>query len=124
MTSFNNCFVSGWGTDDIDVQASMRYLMDANIQMFNRSICSEWYTDIHAITNHHICAGEENGRRDSCSGDSGGPLQCQDDQGIWYLLGVVSFGQGCGEEKLPGVYTRISTQISFLQGILDTHLKS
>ncbi|XP_041471500.1 serine proteinase stubble-like [Lytechinus variegatus] len=124
MTSFNNCFVSGWGTDDIDVQASMRYLMDANIQMFNRSICSQWYTDIHAITNQHICAGEENGRRDSCSGDSGGPLQCQDDQGIWYLLGVVSFGQGCGEERLPGVYTRISTQISFLQGILDTNLKS
>eukprot|EP00057_Strongylocentrotus_purpuratus_P017273 XP_011671747.1 PREDICTED: serine proteinase stubble [Strongylocentrotus purpuratus] len=123
MTSFNNCFVTGWGTDDFFDQRAMRYLLEASIQMINRSVCSEWYQTFHVITNQHICAGEEDGRRDACSGDSGGPLQCQDGQGIWYLLGVVSFGQNCGNPRLPGVYTRVSTQIDFLSGILDTNIK-
>lgn len=45
----------------------MRYLLEASIQMINRSVCSEWYQTFHVITNQHICAGEEDGRRDACS---------------------------------------------------------
>lgn len=48
-----------------------------------------------------VCAGVRG--KDSCQGDSGGPLVTEDE----ILVGIVSFGSGCGQ--LPGVYTRIAS---------------
>ena len=68
-----------------------------------------------------LCAGGDRGR-DSCEGDSGGPLMRReqldpDDFTRYYLLGLVSFGaKRCGSESLPGVYTDIT---AYLDWILD-----
>lgn len=49
---------------------------------------------------------------DSCVGDSGGPLFSIDKN---ILVGVVSWGISCGNENFPGVYTRISTSLDWIQ---------
>jgi len=43
-------------------------------------------------------------------GDSGGPLI--DEAGS--LVGVISFGTGCGEPKTPGVYARVSSAVDWI----------
>merc|ERR1719210_2123954 len=38
---------------------------------------------------------------DACQGDTGGPLVCEESQGIPSLYGVVSWDYGCGKEDYP-----------------------
>ncbi|HGS4526884.1 TPA: trypsin-like serine protease [Vibrio cholerae] len=53
-----------------------------------------------------FCAGTAG--KDSCSGDSGGPIFFRTNHGLTQM-GVVSWGDGCGQPNKPGVYTKLST---------------
>ena len=61
-----------------------------------------------AITDRMFCAGQ--GGKDSCQGDSGGPIV----NSAKTLIGLVSWGNGCADPNYPGVYTRVSTVLSFV----------
>jgi secreted trypsin-like serine protease len=58
------------------------------------------------INDFEMCAGLEGA--DACQGDSGGPLILWDDDAGFLLLGLVSWGEGCGLKHKPGVYVRLS----------------
>jgi secreted trypsin-like serine protease len=53
-----------------------------------------------------VAAGREG--KDSCDGDSGGPLFERTDRGR-FQVGITSFGAGCGTRGLPGVYTEVNS---------------
>jgi secreted trypsin-like serine protease len=61
------------------------------------------------ITYNMLCAGYEEGGKDTCAGDSGGPLAIENMvAGDQTQVGIVSWGLGCGLPGLYGVYTRVS----------------
>ena len=67
-----------------------------------------------------FCAGGEAGK-DACEGDGGSPLVCQSESGRWTVVGLVSYGVGCGEAGVPGAYVDIYHHLKFIDeaGQLD-----
>jgi len=62
-----------------------------------------------------ICAGGEKGK-DSCNGDSGGPLFAREFSGDpWTQIGLVSFGTKACAKGVPGVYTRVSYYLPWIE---------
>ena len=61
-----------------------------------------------------ICAGYPHGGVDACKGDSGGPLACYE-EGSYKLYGVISWGLGCGKAGVPGVYSRVTHYLDWIE---------
>ncbi|MGW4542106.1 serine protease [Streptomyces chartreusis] len=97
--------VYGWG----DVTGAGDYprgLRAARVHVLPDALCGQAYPgggDGRYMAGSMLCAGERTGGRDACQGDSGGPLVAQGK-----LIGLVSWGNGCGRAGSPGVYTRVS----------------
>lgn len=47
-------------------------------------------------------------------GDSGGPLVCMIDKRMT-LLGIISWGLGCGQKDVPGIYTKVTNYLNWIQ---------
>ncbi|MDT3398777.1 serine protease [Streptomyces sp. B1866] len=97
--------VYGWG-DTSGASAYAPALRAADVRVLPDSVCERAYpgesgTSYHAAS--MVCAGLPGGGRDACQGDSGGPLVARG-----RLVGLVSWGSGCGTPGRPGVYTRVS----------------
>jgi secreted trypsin-like serine protease len=54
--------------------------------------------------------------KDSCSGDSGGPLFLRNggSEEPWFQIGVVSFGGKVCGDGLPGVYTKVTEFLDWI----------
>ena len=57
---------------------------------------------------------------DTCQGDSGGPLMLFDNN-RWHLVGITSFGIGCGTPGYAGVYTRVSEYEDVISYLLENN---
>ena len=73
-----------------------------------------------AVTPQMFCAAAKTDGRDTCGGDSGGPILSEDGKGGWVQVGVVSFGVGqCGNAALPGVYTRLALYTDWIRSVVE-----
>ncbi|MEW2048076.1 serine protease [Streptomyces sp. NPDC005476] len=103
--------VYGWG-DVTGFGAYARTLRAARVHVLADAQCERAYpgnTDGTYDARSMVCAGEARGGRDACQGDSGGPLVAQG-----RVIGLVSWGSGCGRPGSPGVYTRVSDAVRTL----------
>uniref|UniRef100_A0A8D3DHP2 Transmembrane serine protease 15 n=1 Tax=Scophthalmus maximus TaxID=52904 RepID=A0A8D3DHP2_SCOMX len=111
VTAGGRCFIAGWGRDA--EQGSLPdVLQEAEVPLVVQDQCQRQLPEF-TITSSMLCAGYPEGGVDSCQGDSGGPLMCLKD-GHWTLIGVTSFGIGCGQPGRPGVYARVSAFSSWI----------
>ncbi|KHJ43469.1 trypsin [Trichuris suis] len=107
------CLVAGWGYLKADTHFNDHLMqvyvpfLDINECAKNDSYGQKVYKEIM------LCAGYMDGGRDACQGDSGGALVCKDGN-YWVQKGVVSFGEGCGDKKKPGIYTNVGAFRSWL----------
>ncbi|XP_064596446.1 transmembrane protease serine 3-like [Liolophura sinensis] len=107
------CTVTGWGAlRDGGDGTNILHMVD--LPVISNSACN--YKLNGGIYSTNLCAGFNSGGRDACQGDSGGPFVCNVG-GVWQIAGIVSWGYGCAEANTPGVYTRVT---SFLDWI-NTH---
>ena len=70
------------------------------------------------ITDNMICTAKFATRKDTCVGDSGGPLFAEVSRGRFIQVGLTSFSEaGCGmaEQGLFGVYTRVAQYIDWIE---------
>ncbi|XP_021036419.1 granzyme K isoform X1 [Mus caroli] len=99
------CQVTGWGATKPDLLTASDTLREVTVTIISRKRCNSqsYYNHKPVITKDMICAGDARGQKDSCKGDSGGPLICK---GVFHAL--VSQGYKCGIAKKPGIYTLLT----------------
>ncbi|XP_075979943.1 transmembrane protease serine 9-like [Anticarsia gemmatalis] len=122
--------VTGWGVTQSGAQQTSSKLLAASVDIISFTKCddllSTWcHRNWCGLQDHQVCAGKLNGGVDACQGDSGGPLSVKiplpiSDQGsMHYIVGVTSFGIGCALPDLPGVYTRVSSFVDWIEKIFS-----
>ncbi|XP_065784025.1 vitamin K-dependent protein C isoform X3 [Muntiacus reevesi] len=109
--------VTGWGYRDEVKKNRSSVLNFIKVPVVPYNAC------VHAMENkiseNMLCAGILGDSRDACDGDSGGPMVAFF-RGTWFLVGLVSWGEGCGRLYNYGVYTKVSRYLDWIYG----HIKA
>ena len=109
----------GWGltVDGGDSSDLPDVLQQADLELQSDSTCQSLYGEqsISGYWDRSLCAGLDDGSKDSCQGDSGGPLVYKNANDEWVLVGLVSWGVGCGVAGDYGVYSEVSAFADWIQ---------
>ena len=105
-------WVVGWGHTE-SFPAFPQRLREVDVPIRSDADCDAAYSSFF-IEPDMMCAGYDAGGKDSCAGDSGGPLMVDTRRGkgggpAWLHVGVVSWGFGCADPGDFGVYARTAT---------------
>jgi len=113
--SNKDSIATGWGT----LKAGGRtpdILQKVSVRTLTKAKCTDSSTIISSssITDRMICAASPG--KDACQGDSGGPLVIKNSQNFFELVGITSWGFGCANARAPGVYAKVSAEVSWIKG--------
>ena len=108
---------TGWGVSGYKPNKDTLHpsvLQKVQVPIIDQETCYDWIKISKDIT---FCAGYAEGGKDSCTGDSGGPIFRQNLNGVGgTLYGISSWGYGCAEAKRPGVYTNVYYYLDWIYG--------
>nr|XP_023028142.1 trypsin-like [Leptinotarsa decemlineata] len=106
--------VTGWGYTFNDKILAPVILQQVSIPILSHAACSRAYAG-ESITSQMFCAGlYGTGGKDSCQGDSGGPAVADGE-----VVGIVSWGNGCGDPYFPGVYVKVSSLRDWIKQVTE-----
>lgn len=108
--------VTGWGKDDVNSTHFSSALNVIKVPLVDHDICSRQMT--HNITENVLCAGVLGQSMDACEGDSGGPMVTLY-RDTWFLVGLVSRGEGCGKVDKLGIYTKVSNYNQWINKVRE-----
>lgn len=101
-----NSWITGYGY--LNIHGTVPLTMNqAQVTIYSRETCNAKQVLNGQVSEDMICAGTLQGGVDACQGDSGGPLVVKKG-GVWWLMGVTSWGMGCALPNKPGVYTNVT----------------
>uniref|UniRef100_A0A452RUF3 Probable threonine protease PRSS50 n=1 Tax=Ursus americanus TaxID=9643 RepID=A0A452RUF3_URSAM len=108
------CTVTGWGLPRFDgVWPQFRTIHEKGVVILNSKECDKLYHKVskipslvRVVDSRMICA-EDLDREAFCYEISGEPLACSVDT-TWYLVGLVSWGPGCGKSEAPPIYLQVA----------------
>ncbi|XP_068627215.1 trypsin-1-like [Battus philenor] len=114
---------TGWGVTNPDTMETSDELQKVSLFLLSNDYCSTLldtnrYWD--GFIPSQMCAGELRGGKDTCQGDSGSPLQVvsEENQCIFYVVGITSFGGKCAKSGQPAVYTRVSSYLDWIESVV------
>ncbi|MDF1584662.1 MAG: serine protease [Methyloprofundus sp.] len=109
----------GWGIAiaDDDFPVFPLDLRQVALPLISNAVCAARMGE--GVSADMLCAGDGLGLRDTCSGDSGGPLIVFDTESrSWRQVGITSWGFGCAQFGTYGVYTRIKHYAAFISSAI------
>lgn len=109
--------VTGWGSTSEGGRTSSDLLV-ASVSLLRDDSCSKEYGNDYRPRGM-LCAGILEGGRDTCQGDSGGPMVVKSSSGF-IQIGITSFGTGCARKNVPGVYTRLTNYLPWIQKVIQS----
>ncbi|KAM9335936.1 hepatocyte growth factor activator [Symphorus nematophorus] len=109
------CTISGWGHKNEKAEGYST-LQEGGVRLIPHDTCRKPEVYGNHVTADMFCAGL-NGCVDACQGDSGGPLACAKDD-VSFLYGIISWGEGCGRVRKPGVYTKVVNYIDWINSVI------
>ncbi|XP_073968843.1 uncharacterized protein isoform X2 [Rhodnius prolixus] len=121
--SGSRCWTTGWGKDAFgDYGKYQNILKEVDVPVLSHHQCQSQLQQTRLgyefkLHPGFICAGGEEGK-DACKGDGGGPMVCEKN-GIWQIVGVVSWGVGCGQYGVPGVYVRVQHYLPWIRQVTN-----
>jgi secreted trypsin-like serine protease len=113
------CTITGWGRSSSS-NILPDTLQQADIEVITTARCTTLMSGVSGATvwDNHICLYDSANQIGSCNGDSGGPLNCPNGSGGYYVAGVTSWGisniLGNCLQTYPSVYTRTSSYVSWI----------
>ncbi|GLV40322.1 snake [Carabus blaptoides fortunei] len=127
-TTFINAtryIATGWGITQFGASKGSDALQKVILDSFSQDQCNTSYESnisdrklkFGIVPETQMCAGGTDREKDACQGDSGGPLQIfsKEVYCMYNIVGVTSFGKTCGVTGSPGVYTRVSQYIDWIE---------
>ncbi|XP_044096893.1 vitamin K-dependent protein C isoform X1 [Neovison vison] len=105
--------VTGWGYRSETKRNRTFVLNFINIPVAPHNECIQAMHNM--VSENMLCAGILGDARDACEGDSGGPMVASF-RGTWFLVGLVSWGEGCGRLHNYGIYTKVSRYLDWIHG--------